>query len=75
MLQEKLLRAYSIEINQAAVLLSLDLTTGGNVKQNYTNNALWGAQKKRDNNDPLEINFFSSLKSNFNYKKGIIEWN
>ena len=29
-----------IEINQAAVLLSLDLTTGSNVKQNYKNNAL-----------------------------------
>ena len=44
LLKEKLQRAYSkdpcIDINQVVVLLSSDLTTGGNAKHDYTSNAL-----------------------------------
>ena len=58
LLQEQLLGAYSIEINQAAVLLSLD-------------NRRQCEKPIRDQFDPLEL--FSPLKSNFNYKRGNVE--
>ena len=67
-----------IDINQPAVLLSFKLTTGGNVKQNYTDNALWGAQQNRQQwpiRDLFELlELYSSLKSNLNYKRGNVEW-
>ena len=72
MLQEKLLRAYSkdpcIEINQAAVLLSLYMTTWGNVKQNYRK-MLCDEPIKIDN-DQLEINL--NLLSFFPLWKAIL---
>ena len=78
---QKIIKRYSkdpcIDINQPAVLLSFKLTTGGNVKQNYTNNTLWGAQQNRqqwpirDLFEPLEL--LSSLTSNMNYKRGNLE--
>ena len=65
MLQEQLLGAYSIEINQAAVLLSLD------------NRRQYEKPNEMDNNDPLEINltllsFFPLWKAILTIKEALL---